>query len=318
MENKSKILIIIAVFTFLVGICAGDVATCSVCLTVAFIIAFLSLKKHLEIKAEQVYKEKCDSKMKSIEDLQKEFDLLKLEYEKLNTLKNTNFDEEFLKKNKEFDVLFSQTEELRNIFNEYNVKYDELKKDVDEKQADLVNLENDKKKIKDECEMLKSEKAVLLNKKNDVEHEIDCLNEKIAMLLPKVPKIYEVSLETIDNMDGFAFEFFIKELLDKISYKNVTVTNGSGDFGIDVIAEKDGIKYGFQCKLYSDKVGNSAVQEAYAGKMHYGCNTAIVITNNYFTNAAISQAEETGVVLWDRDMLVNMMKEAKINSRFSN
>ena len=43
------------------------------------------------------------------------------------------------------------------------------------------------------------------------------------------------------------------------------MTNATGDLGLDVIAEKQGLRYGIQCKYYSYPVGNIAVQVAYAG-----------------------------------------------------
>ncbi len=43
-------------------------------------------------------------------------------------------------------------------------------------------------------------------------------------------------------------------ILDKLNYTDIAVTSGSGDFGIDVLATKDDVLYGFQCKLYSNSV----------------------------------------------------------------
>ena len=86
-------------------------------------------------------------------------------------------------------------------------------------------------------------------------------------------------------------------------------TKKTGDFGIDVMAEKNGVKYGFQCKNYSKAVGNKSVQEAYTGKNFYTCHVAIVVTNNYFTSGAMKQAEKSGVVLWDREKLNELIRE---------
>ena len=67
--------------------------------------------------------------------------------------------------------------------------------------------------------------------------------------------------------------------------------------------EKDDITYGIQCKRYGGKVGNHAVQEALSGASYYHCMVAVVLTNNYFTPAAIETAQKTNVLLWDRDKL---------------
>ena len=85
------------------------------------------------------------------------------------------------------------------------------------------------------------------------------------------------------------------------------MTQGSGDQGIDVIAWRDGVKYGIQCKCYSSVVGNKAVQEAFAGKAFYECHVAVILTNSYFTRAAAELAKSNNVVLWDGDKLREMM-----------
>ncbi len=123
-----------------------------------------------------------------------------------------------------------------------------------------------------------------------------------------------VSVETtaekdIDRMDGYEFESFCADLLRKNGYKDVSVTSGSGDQGIDIIAYKDGVKYGIQCKCYASDVGNKAVQEAYSGKSFYQCHVGIVLTNRYFTNSAKDLAQNNGIVLWDRSKLTELMSK---------
>ena len=46
---------------------------------------------------------------------------------------------------------------------------------------------------------------------------------------------------------------------------------------IEIIAEKDGMKYAVQCKHYSSNVGNHAVQEAFSGKSIYHADVAVVM-----------------------------------------
>ena len=87
------------------------------------------------------------------------------------------------------------------------------------------------------------------------------------------------------------------------------VTKHSGDQGIDVIAIKNGTKIGIQAKCYSNTVGNSAIQEAVAGKCFYNCSKVIVVTNNYFTTSAEELAQANSVILWNRDMLKEKLKE---------
>lgn len=111
-----------------------------------------------------------------------------------------------------------------------------------------------------------------------------------------------------DNMDGHEFENFCATLLKQNGFKNVSVTKGSGDQGIDVLATKDGIKYGIQCKCYSSEVGNKAVQETFSGKTFYNRHIGVVLTNNYFTASAKELAERNGIILWDRKQLLKMIE----------
>ena len=103
------------------------------------------------------------------------------------------------------------------------------------------------------------------------------------------------NMSRIDAMDGHEFEHFIATLLRKLDYEKVEVTPGSGDQGVDVLAEKEGVRYAIQCKCYSSDLGNTPVQEVNTGKMVYRCHVGIVVTNRYFTQSAREAAKATGV-----------------------
>lgn len=112
-----------------------------------------------------------------------------------------------------------------------------------------------------------------------------------------------------DFMEGHDFEYFCADVLRKNGFVNVGVTQGSGDHGIDVLAEKDGITYAIQCKCYTSNIGNAAVQQAHTGKSLYHKDIAVVMTNRYFTQQAIEEANLLGVKLWDRDKLNEMIQD---------
>lgn len=122
------------------------------------------------------------------------------------------------------------------------------------------------------------------------------------------------SVGAVDWIDGHSFEYFCADVLKKLGYKDIKVTKGSGDNGVDIVAHLDSVSYAIQCKRYSGKVGNKAIQEIYAGRDLYGCERAIVITNSTFTEQAISSARRLGVTLWDRKFLDQMIKAAYSNS----
>ena len=111
-------------------------------------------------------------------------------------------------------------------------------------------------------------------------------------------------------MDGHKFEELCAVVLRKNGFYSVEKTQGSGDQGIDIIAYKGGYTYGIQCKRHKSKIGNKAVQEVFAGKMYYNCDKVAVLTNNFFTKSAISLAKKTGVELWDRRKLLELINIA--------
>ena len=119
----------------------------------------------------------------------------------------------------------------------------------------------------------------------------------------------EDELRKIDYMDGYSFENWCANLLRHNGYYNVTVTRSSGDHGVDVIAEMDGLKYAVQCKRQSKDCSNRPIQEVTAGKAFYHCHVGAVMTNQYFTNGAKELAEVNGILLWDRDTIINMLKK---------
>ena len=100
-------------------------------------------------------------------------------------------------------------------------------------------------------------------------------------------------------MNGIQYERSCAKYLSTLGYKNITLTKASGDQGIDIIATKGNLKYGFQCKYYSKTVGNDAVQQAFSGIAYYKLDKAVVITNSDFSSGARKLAEEADVLLWD-------------------
>lgn len=113
----------------------------------------------------------------------------------------------------------------------------------------------------------------------------------------------------LDEMEGLDFEYYCAELLKYHGFVDVEVTRGSGDYGIDILAEKDGVTYAIQCKRYNAPVGVKAIQEAYAGRDYYDRMVGCVLTNQYFTQPAVEAAKKLKILLWDRGYLESMMEE---------
>ena len=112
-----------------------------------------------------------------------------------------------------------------------------------------------------------------------------------------------------DLMEGRDFEYYCAELLKEQGFIDVEVTRGSGDFGVDILAEKEGVTYAIQCKCYHEPVGVKAVQEVYAGRDFYDRMVGAVLTNQYFTAPAVEAAKKLKILLWDRGYLEAMLED---------
>jgi len=123
-----------------------------------------------------------------------------------------------------------------------------------------------------------------------------------------------IQLSDIDTMSGIEFEHYLQRLLTHRGYQT-QLTKGSGDLGVNLIASRDNEKIAIQAKRYEGaKVSRRAISDAVGGIMHYRCNKAMVITNNYFTPDAIKLAQSNGCILVDRDVLANWIIEYQNSS----
>jgi len=120
-------------------------------------------------------------------------------------------------------------------------------------------------------------------------------------------------LSSLDALGGIEFEHFVATLLTGRGYKT-EVTQASGDYGIDIIAIKDGVRFGVQVKRYAGSVARTAVSDAVAGVRHWRCHAAMVVTNSYFTDSAKQLAESTGCVLVDRAVLAQWLTERNLTT----
>ena len=118
-----------------------------------------------------------------------------------------------------------------------------------------------------------------------------------------------VVIDAFETMEGHEFEYYCAGLLEQRGFVEVEVTKGSGDYGIDILAEKEGVTYAIQCKRYTAPVGVKAVQEAYAGRDYYDRMVGVVMTNQYFTTPAVEAAKKLKILLWDGGYLESMMEE---------
>lgn len=112
-------------------------------------------------------------------------------------------------------------------------------------------------------------------------------------------------LTHVDDMDGVEFESYIAGVLKKQGYTNIKLTE-KYDYGVDIIAVKDGIRWGIQVKRYSGLVKADAVRQVVTGLRIYDCDRAMVITNSVFSRVAVQLANSNECVLIDRNVLTKM------------
>ena len=119
--------------------------------------------------------------------------------------------------------------------------------------------------------------------------------------------------EFSSDMSPAEFEAFCAEELRRCGWV-ARVTSQSRDQGVDVVAEKSGMRVVLQCKLYTSPVGNKAVQEVVAARAYEQANYGVVITNNAYTSAAQQLAIANKVWLLhysDLQNLENILKSER-------
>ena len=128
------------------------------------------------------------------------------------------------------------------------------------------------------------------------------------------PEELHGDFNVIDHMNGATFDRWCGALLERVGFQVIQYTPASGDQGVDIVAERSGIRYAIQCKRLQEAVGHQSVLQAAAGKETYQCDQAAVMTNNWFTDSAQKTAEERNVLLWDRAKLCYWLKKAGVES----
>jgi HJR/Mrr/RecB family endonuclease len=106
----------------------------------------------------------------------------------------------------------------------------------------------------------------------------------------------------VDAMDGLEFEDYVAARMQRAGWE-VNFTPAVGDYGVDLIVEKDGQYVAVQCKRHGKAVGVAAVQQVVAGARHHGCTRSIVVSNQEFTSAAKQLAYTHGCQLIGRKAL---------------
>jgi len=124
----------------------------------------------------------------------------------------------------------------------------------------------------------------------------DVLDIVIKCVKKSLKRNKSLCLDYSDKMSAKDYELYCANLLNQSGW-NSRLTKGSGDQGVDIIAEHGFYKAVFQCKKYTRPVGNAAVQEVIAGMHYEKANVAAVVTNSTFTISARQLANTANIFL---------------------
>ncbi len=178
---------------------------------------------------------------------------------------------------------------------------------INENYAISLELEN---KSEEDYRSLLAELELLINQYNCNLKKLQELDYKRKSLSQKVDELIELTPRE--------FEEYVAELLRNSGYDNVELTPYSNDKGLDVIAYKDGLKYGVQCKRYRGTVGSPEIQRFLGALSHAKADTGLFITTGMFSFEAEKMACEHPIVLVNRLDLAKMVFKALTNINHQN
>ena len=146
------------------------------------------------------------------------------------------------------------------------------------------------------------------------------------------PKNYQPSttipqspINESDLQDGFLkfdwkqMEELTGELFRKKGY-SVEVTQGSGDYGIDVWAKKDGMTIGIQVKKWRNDVGFEDVAKTLGSNMSKANKYILISTTSFFTPQAWKHQKQhsTIIELWDTNKFREELRNNFVNTSNNN
>lgn len=111
----------------------------------------------------------------------------------------------------------------------------------------------------------------------------------------------------VDAMSGVEFEQYVAAVLRGRGY-DIEFTPTTGDFGVDLIATRDGVRTAVQCKRQARTVNGAAIQQVVAGAAVHHCTATMVVTNHRYTRAAEQLAEVHQCLLVDRPRLAQLAR----------
>ncbi len=124
-------------------------------------------------------------------------------------------------------------------------------------------------------------------------------------------RIQKLRRQQLLDLSPSEFEQRVALLLEDLGWKKVTVRGGSGDRGVDITAERDGLRFIIQCKRYTKPVGPKYVRDLVGALQIQQADRAILVATSAFTRQSQLEARGQAVELWDDRILLQRIDEAE-------
>jgi hypothetical protein len=110
------------------------------------------------------------------------------------------------------------------------------------------------------------------------------------------------------SLTGKEFEKELANIYDMHGY-TTELTPSSGDQGIDIILNKNGIKKIVQCKAHSKPVGPATVRDLYGTLIASKAHTAILASTSGFTKGVYTFVKGKRIELVDLDTILQLSED---------
>ncbi|MFD0695906.1 restriction endonuclease [Paenibacillus sp. GCM10027628] len=120
----------------------------------------------------------------------------------------------------------------------------------------------------------------------------------------EVPGNQSLSSNFIKN-NPYEFEYFVADILEGLHGGKTFVTQGSGDYGVDIEHQRNNGLFLVQVKCFKDDVPFDPIAIIHSQMVKQNAKGGIVITTSSFTSNAQKYAKEVGVELVDGIQLVH-------------
>lgn len=147
-------------------------------------------------------------------------------------------------------------------------------------------------------------------------------NQVRAMVRQQENAVRESLRGLLHDMNPFAFEHLIKRLLEELGYQNVEVTAGSGDGGVDVVADIElgitSVREVVQVKRHRSPIQRKDLDALRGSLYRFNAVRGTIVTSSRFAKGTQDAAFASGaapITLIDGDKLIDLLIEHGIGVR---